>query len=116
VAANLGYVSESQFLGYNSFLNGNCDGLLSGVYYCVSEWDGTQNNLPMPRTVATKPSPVPDDTTSACTSWYQADSDDDCDVIPAIFGTFSKSDFLSWNPSVGQSCAGLVVSFPPLCL
>ncbi|OIW22890.1 hypothetical protein CONLIGDRAFT_719454 [Coniochaeta ligniaria NRRL 30616] len=108
VAANLGYVSEDQFLAYNSFLDGNCNGLWSGVYYCVSEWDGTQNDLPMPRTVTTKPSPVPSDTTSTCTSWYQTSGDDDCDVIPAIFGTFTKSDFISWNPSVGQGCSALV--------
>ncbi|OAA63388.1 peptidoglycan-binding protein [Niveomyces insectorum RCEF 264] len=108
VAANLGYVSEEQFLAYNSFLDGNCNGLWSGVYYCVSEWNGTQKDLPLPRTVTTKPSPVPDDTIATCTSWYQTSGDDDCDVIPAIFGTFSKSSFLSWNPSVGQGCTGLV--------
>ncbi|KAH8896311.1 hypothetical protein GQ53DRAFT_743558 [Thozetella sp. PMI_491] len=108
VAANLGYVSQEQFLAYNSFLGGNCDGLWSGVYYCVSQWNGSQHDLPMPRTVSTKPSPVPSDTTTACTSWYQMSGDDDCDVIPAIFGTFSRSDFVSWNPSVGQGCSGLV--------
>ncbi|CAK7197530.1 hypothetical protein SEUCBS139899_000178 [Sporothrix eucalyptigena] len=113
VVANLGYLTQEQFLQYNDYLDGNCDGLWAGVYYCVSEYNVTQNGmqgLPLPSTVSTKPaSGVASDTTATCTTWYQASGDDDCDIIPAIFGTFSRSDFVAWNPSLGTGCGGLIV-------
>ncbi|KAL1895036.1 hypothetical protein Sste5346_005456 [Sporothrix stenoceras] len=111
--ASLGYLTQDQFLQYNDYLDGNCDGLWAGVYYCVSEYNVTQNGiqgLPLPSTVSTKPSSgVASNTTATCTTWYRASDDNDCDIIPAIFGTFSRSDFLAWNPSVDTGCEGLVV-------
>lgn len=113
VVASLDYLTQDQFLQYNDYLDGNCDGLWAGVYYCVSVYNATQSGLqglPLPSTASTKPSSgVAFDTTANCISWYQASGDDDCDIIPAIFGTFSRSDFVGWNPSVGIGCDGLVL-------
>lgn len=37
--------------------------------------------------------------------------DDSCDLIAAMFGTFSHDDFKSWNPAVGSDCSGLKVDY-----
>ncbi len=44
---------------------------------------------------------------SNCTAWYQTDDTDDCDVIAAMFGTFSKADFVRWNPIVFSDCSNI---------
>lgn len=43
--------------------------------------------------------------------------DDTCDSIAAMFGTFSTSDFISWNPSVWDDCSQIkVCGLISLCL
>ncbi|CAK7225750.1 hypothetical protein SEUCBS140593_006009 [Sporothrix eucalyptigena] len=98
IVVSLGYLIQDEFLLCNAFLDGNCDGLWGGVYYSVSEWnvalDGKMG-LPLPDTVSAKAaSGVAADTAAACTVWYQTSADDDCNFILAMFGTFSRADFL----------------------
>ena len=98
-------MSREQFFAWNPFLNGNCDGLWSGVYYCI--WNVDDGSKPDPLTVTTKPQNAPSDTTSNCVRWYEASNGDTCDMIVAMFGRFKNSDFEGWNPSVGSDCAGI---------
>jgi hypothetical protein len=66
------------------------------------------DSLPAPPTTTKAPASVAQGQISTCVSWYQADESDTCDDIVDMFGVFSKSDFISWNPSVGTDCGGIV--------
>ncbi|PYH81903.1 hypothetical protein BO82DRAFT_414824 [Aspergillus uvarum CBS 121591] len=105
IVSFLGYITEEQFIAWNPAVGTDCSDIQSGYYYCI--WSGT--SLPMPSTTATLPSPVQTGIISTCTAWYQATDGDDCTLIVDEFGTFSESDFLSWNPAVLSDCSGLVV-------
>ncbi|KAK6815800.1 carbohydrate-binding module family 50 protein [Apiospora arundinis] len=102
------FLTQSQFLAWHPFLNGNCDGLWAGYYYCV--WAGPSNALPPVSTVSVKPpasslpSP-PGGVTDTCTGWYEAGALDSCDDVVDIFGTFSRSQFEAWNPAAGAGAA-----------
>ncbi|KAF9876845.1 hypothetical protein CkaCkLH20_05691 [Colletotrichum karsti] len=100
-------VTQEQFLAWNPVLNGNCNGLWAGSWYCgvAFDWD----SLPMPPTVTTKPSPVATAITANCAAWYRATGIDTCAVVAEMFGTFSEANFISWNPSVGSDCSGIVM-------
>lgn len=105
LAANT-LLTRDQFFAWNPVLNSNCDGLWSGVYYCV--WAGGDSALPAPPTVTTKPSAAAPSIVSNCASWYLATSGDTCQLIVDMFGRFSLASFVSWNPSVGTTtCAGI---------
>jgi hypothetical protein len=99
------FVTQQQFLAWHPFLNGNCDGLLAGYWYCVMAFDWDE--LPMPPTVTTQPSPVQTGTTGDCRAWYLATGTDDCAFISSIFGTFSPADFVAWNPAVQADCSAI---------
>ena len=64
----------------------------------------------MPPTVTKAPSVVPKGTASDCVAWYQMTGSDTCELIAAMFGTFSEADFKKWNPSVWSDCANIKVS------
>ncbi|KAK0630525.1 hypothetical protein B0T17DRAFT_636671 [Bombardia bombarda] len=105
IAVELGYLGASDIPAWNS--GANCAALIVGDYYCVANYDSS--NLPMPSTVATAPSPTQTGIVGNCKAWYLATNSDTCDLIPQYFGTFSKTDFLSWNPALGgTSCTGLI--------
>ncbi|KAI5457372.1 hypothetical protein BGZ63DRAFT_321328, partial [Mariannaea sp. PMI_226] len=99
------YITKEQFFQWNPILNSNCNGLWSGYWYCVAYFP--DDDLPMPAHVTTTPSPIPTDSPTDCKSWYYTTIDDTCDDIVLMFGTFSKSDFVAWNPSVYDSCVGI---------
>ncbi|KAJ5608127.1 hypothetical protein N7537_004746 [Penicillium hordei] len=99
-----GFLTEDQFVEWNPAVGTDCSDIKFRYYYCI--WNGTSN--PMPSTTTAEPSPVQTGITSSCKAWYKASDGDDCDLIPEQFGTFSKSDFLEWNPAVKSDCSGLV--------
>ena len=82
-------ITRDQFFSWNPALAGNCDGLLSGYYYCVANFDAS--DLPPPPTVTASPSPTASGTVSECDSWYLAVTGDNCTIIAESFGTFSES-------------------------
>lgn len=45
------------------------------------------------------------------TKYYQAIAGDSCAAIVDKFGTFSLTDFETWNPAVGQSCSTLFADY-----
>ncbi|KAF3384739.1 LysM domain-containing protein [Penicillium rolfsii] len=105
ITSSLGFLTEEQFIEWNPAVGTDCSGIETDYYYCV--WNGT--SLPLPSVAHVLPSPVQTGIISSCTAWYQADDEDTCDLIVEIFGTFSKSDFLSWNPALESDCSGLAV-------
>ncbi|OTB01250.1 carbohydrate-binding module family 50 protein [Hypoxylon sp. CI-4A] len=102
VLAEYTYISKEQFFKWNPALNGTCNGLRPGYWYCVADF-GT--DLPMPPTLTIAPSPTASGQPSNCTTWYYSTVNDDCDAVVLQFGTFSKDDFISWNPSVWSDCS-----------
>lgn len=99
-------ITQSQFLAWHPFLNNNCDGLWAGYYYCL--YAGSQT--PEPPVQTTLPEPVEPDTKSDCRAWFKGDGFT-CGDIVYIFGRFSLSDFIKWNPRLGPSCENIQVCF-----
>lgn len=97
------YITEAQFFDWNPALDGACDSLWAGYYYCVANFDSS--SVPMP-TVTTTPAQTAAGETSSCTAWYNTTTGDTCERISGQFGTFSASDFISWNPSILSTCNG----------
>lgn len=106
-----GLFSQEQFFSWNPALNGNCDGLWLNYYYCVAAGD----SLPAPPTETKRPTSIPRNQISTCTSWYQADGSETCEEIVGMFGRFSKDDLIKWNPSVGSDC-GTINTDEYLCV
>ncbi|KAK6072405.1 LysM domain-containing protein [Seiridium cupressi] len=104
VLSLVSYITEDQFFEWNPALNGDCQGMWVGYYYCIANFDS--GAVPMP-TVTTKPSAAAPSITASCTSWYNATVGDTCDRIALQFGTFSEDDFIGWNPDVWSTCDNL---------
>lgn len=103
------YISQQQFFDWNPALEENCNGLWSGYWYCVADFAST--DLPMPPTVTASPSPVQTGIADSCVAWYMTTVSDTCDAIVSIFGSFSKEDFIKWNPGVWSDCSNIQVSY-----
>lgn len=100
------YINNTQFQQWNG--GSSCNNMTRDTYYCVANF--TALTLPRPPTVSTLPSPVQPGIISSCVSWYQAERENDCGIIPQLFRTFGEAEFLSWNPAIGgPNCSGLVV-------
>lgn len=97
-------MTKEDFFALNPALKGNCDGLLAGYFYCVVGPDGI---TALPPTVTSPPPELPAGQTDKCEHWYERHGES-CDDLVAMFGTFSRDDFLAWNPSAGPDCSGLV--------
>jgi hypothetical protein len=95
--------SQEQFFSWNPALNGDCNGLWLGYYYCVVAGD----SLPAPPTESNRPASIPQGQISTCTSWYQVGEDESCEDVVSMFGRFSKDDFIKWNPNVKSDCMGI---------
>ncbi|KAI8207620.1 hypothetical protein K4K54_004856 [Colletotrichum sp. SAR 10_86] len=104
-------LTRDKFFEWNPVLAGNCDGLWAGNYYCVAA-SSKDEPPPQPPTVSKKPEDVAVDTTDRCVRWYLAVPGDLCSNIALMFGSFSDSDFRTWNPSVGSECTTTQVSAP----
>lgn len=99
-----GLLSQEDFLKLNPFLNGNCDGLWAGYWYCVVGPNGITG---MPPTATSPPASRPAGQIQSCTRWYLRDGESCADLV-GMFGVFSLDQFLGWNPSVGSSCANIL--------
>lgn len=101
------YITKELFFQWNPALNGDCNGLWENYWYCVANYK--QTDLPQPPSQDKPGTPTGDGTISGCKSWYKTTGGDTCDVIVQAFGSFSTSDFVSWNPSVGSTCSDIKV-------
>ncbi|KAH8695446.1 hypothetical protein BGW36DRAFT_429323 [Talaromyces proteolyticus] len=110
IASAFGTFSVSDFESWNPAVGSSCSGLWAGYYYCVAI-PGTPTSRPTTTTAPSGPSPTQSGIVSDCTKFYKAQSGDSCYSIATSFGTFSVSDFESWNPAVGSSCSGLFAGY-----
>ncbi|KAK5659631.1 hypothetical protein OQA88_835 [Cercophora sp. LCS_1] len=88
----LSRATEAQFMAWHPFLNGNCNGLWAGNYYCT--WAGSEMPPPPTVTYVAVGEPVKPWITINCQRWYRAFSDTCQDIVD--IGT---------NPSVGTNCS-----------
>ena len=102
------YLTKDLFMKWNPALKGDCQGLWSGYWYCVADFKSS--DMPQPPTTTKPGKPAESGAPSDCKAWYQTSDDDTCDFIVQMFGTFSKSDFTKWNPSVLTDCSEIEVS------
>jgi hypothetical protein len=65
--------------------------------------------LPLPSVATVAPTATQIGIVSTCVNWYRADSGDTCALITEMFGTFSSTQFLQWNPAILSDCSGLTV-------
>lgn len=93
---------------WNPAVGSDCTSLWVGYYVCVGV-PGTSTTTSKGTTTAPPAGPTPTQSgiTSKCANYYQVKSGDTCANIVAKYGTFSLSDFYSWNPAVGSDCASL---------
>jgi hypothetical protein len=98
------YITKDQFFEWNPVLNGDCNSLWQNNWYCVAAFD---SDYPLPPTVTATPSPIPDNSPRDCAHWYFLPTEDTCQSIAEIFGTFDAQDFVSWNPSVYDDCSNI---------
>jgi hypothetical protein len=108
VLRRFSYISQDEFFDWNPAVGDNCRNLLTGYWYCVADF--APGELPMPPTVTTQPTPVQTGIASNCVAWYKTTSNETCDDIAYIFASFSKTEFITWNPAVWSDCSNIQVS------
>ncbi|KAI0487065.1 hypothetical protein F4859DRAFT_510848 [Xylaria cf. heliscus] len=110
IVSKYGTFTKAQFITWNPAVLSDCSGIWAATYYCVGI-PGTPTTRPTTTTSTTtgtpKPSPTQDGLISSCVRFYKAVSGDTCDKIVSKYGTFTKAQFITWNPAVGSDCTGL---------
>ncbi|KAI3329474.1 LysM domain protein [Ustulina deusta] len=125
-------MSEDQLISWNPSVAQLGDGcnLIQGLYYCVevnyvhlttASTTTTSTTVPTTTTVSTTtttksgngiatPTPVQIGIASNCNKFYLVVNGDGCYDIAAAQG-IALSDFYSWNPAVGSTCATLIADY-----
>ncbi|KAI0439810.1 hypothetical protein F4803DRAFT_529643 [Xylaria telfairii] len=102
-----GTFTKAQFIEWNPAVGDDCSGIWADTYYCVGI-PGTPTTRPTSTPTGTpKPSPTQEGLIESCTTFYKAVKDDTCDKIVSAYGTFTKAEFIKWNPAVGNDCLAL---------
>lgn len=88
-------------------MGSSCNGIEAGYYYCVAN-----GSIPTPSVTHTAPQATQPGIIANCAAWFLVSQPQvDCNYISdAFLHMFTPSQFISWNPAVGSSCTGLVVS------
>ncbi|KAK5655841.1 hypothetical protein OQA88_5380 [Cercophora sp. LCS_1] len=110
VVDKYGTFSLSQFYTWNPDVGSTCAGLELNVYVCIGvpgTPTTTSKTTTAPKPTSTNPSPTQPNVIKTCARWYKVASGDTCQKVVDRFGTFSLSQFYTWNPDVGSTCAGL---------
>ncbi|KAH6684917.1 hypothetical protein F5X68DRAFT_241940 [Plectosphaerella plurivora] len=116
VVAQYGYITRDQFLLWNPALDGNCQGLWLDTYYCVGAYDEGEFPLPPSRTERPTSGTIPHSTPWDCARWYETHADDTCELIVAMFASFTLDQFIAWNPTVKADCSGIIGSGAWYCI
>jgi LysM domain len=118
IRAKFGTFTLQEFISWNPAVGEECRGLWADTYYCVgipgtptqvsSSSSSTTTAASTTGTVLPKPSPTQPGLIDSCVTFYKAIGGDSCTSIISKHGNvFSMSQFVSWNPAVGQDCRGL---------
>ncbi|PIA99826.1 hypothetical protein CB0940_02390 [Cercospora beticola] len=111
-----GTFSLTQFYNWNPAVGNTCGGLQAGYYVCVGV-AGTPTSRPSstsaaaPTTTPNGPQPQQPGIINTCQQYYFVQQGDFCQAIVDQYGTFSLSQFYSWNPAVGNTCGGLQAGY-----
>jgi LysM domain len=106
----------SDFYSWNPAVGPTCASLWLGNYVCVGVIGGvvvggTTTTKPKPTTTTpsngiTTPTPIQGKMTPNCNAFDLVVENDGCETIAAR-NKISLSDFYTWNPAVGPTCASL---------
>lgn len=107
----------------NPSIKDDCSGITIGNYYCVEvnlgiprptgpETGSTRTSTAMTKTTSAptgtpKPSPTQAGLIFPCSRFYLAIADDNCNIIVAMYNSFSLDDFVQWNSAIGTTCSGI---------
>jgi hypothetical protein len=103
------------FVRWKPAVGASCSSIWEKTYYCVGV-PGTSTALPSatsnaptptPTSTSTRPSPVREGMIETCNKYHFVVKNETCDTLVAKYGTFTRTQFLGWNPSVGSDCKGL---------
>ncbi|KAL2814993.1 hypothetical protein BJX63DRAFT_391096 [Aspergillus granulosus] len=113
--------SLAQFTTWNPTVGSTCGGIWADAYVCVSiinhspepTTTTTTSTTQPPTTTAPGPSPTQSGIIKTCTSYYQAQAGDTCQMIIQEKYPYvnSLTLFVRWNPAVGSSCGNLLAGF-----
>jgi hypothetical protein len=103
-------ITRAQFISYNPSVGDTCAGMWAEVYVCV----GLVGGSPVTTTAApTKtgngiatPTPTQDGMIDGCNKFHFVEAKQNCDTIAKTYG-ITRAQFVSYNPSVGDTCAGM---------
>ncbi|KFA81763.1 hypothetical protein S40288_10202 [Stachybotrys chartarum IBT 40288] len=112
-----GTFTFAQFLSWNPAVGSDCRYLLAQTYYCVgipstpTTVRTTTTTRPATTTTTrgngiTTPTPTQRIIVNNCDRFYLVRADETCQQVAARHG-ISTQQFNTWNPSVGENCAGL---------
>ncbi|KAI4089539.1 MAG: hypothetical protein LQ339_008532 [Xanthoria mediterranea] len=116
IVNSYGTFSLADFYTWNPAIGTNCGSLFVNYYVCVGV-PGTPTTRRSSATASTTsttptgPTPTQPGIISSCTKYYKTVSGDTCQVISDKFGTFSVSQFESWNPAVKSDCSQLYLDY-----
>lgn len=107
-------ISLANFYAWNPAVGSTCATLYAGYYVCV----GISGSTASATTVATTttgngivtPTPTQAGMVSDCDVFHLVVSGDTCSAISTAAGV-SLTDFYSWNPAVGSTCATLFIGY-----
>ncbi|KAJ6133732.1 hypothetical protein N7523_000054 [Penicillium sp. IBT 18751x] len=113
-------VSESQFLAWNSNIQGSCGGVANGQRVCMEApggtWTAPSVTITAPTgtdlyyTTATPAYPTQNGTTESCGKYYQVVSGDDCATVNVRFG-LNITQLRSLNTYLDDNCSNLWLDY-----
>lgn len=104
-----GTFSLAEFYKWNPAVGDQCTSLWLGYYYCVAV-KGTSTVPASTTTTAAAPAgptPTQEGISSDCKRYHLVKAGNSCQGIVDTYGTFTLSQFYSWNPAVGSTCSAL---------
>ncbi len=115
ISNKFGTFTVTQFQSWNP-VGPDCGQLFLGYYYCIAV-PGTPTTRSTTSTIQTTsatssgPSPTQTGIIATCTKYYKTVSGDSCQAISDRLGTFTVTQFISWNPAVQNDCSQLYLGY-----
>lgn len=110
-------ISLTQFYAWNPAVGSSCATLGLDYYVCVSIVGMGPTSAvpsttvkPTPSNGIATPTPIQSGMVNNCDAFHKVVSGDQCGLIASKYG-ISLSQFYSWNPAVGSSCATLGLDY-----